>query len=348
MIEHQNMEHSTLQKQRMNEQSIEKTQQLQSHLTDHKNMEMTGGQPLEMQTEEHVPVLITQQVEENEQLVQKAHTRFSFARAKKAASGSPTQNQKPARKTFKQKREDKRLDLVAKEITPVADHVSIHMMESLMANKQLQDNAMDLIKNNPEVHVKESVDWRVMRTFMKGFATDKNGEPVGKKNRLRKQENIRFINDYCSGDVELRRPHLDRMLEEALSVNITEDMLTAEYLEYHAGEVKLQVSKLVYFHNVYKDPINQPYFDELSQATKNLIEYRILSRYAPLGLVMAHVCAQNAVDADHLQIKKHVRDKSELEVFTTMLEGERQLLHSELERTNRLERELREKTGDEE
>lgn len=140
----------------------------------------------------------------------------------RAAELYPPQNQKPARKTFKQKSEDKRLDLVAKEITPAADHVSIHMMESLMVNKQLQDNAMDLI------------------------------------------------------------------------------------------------------------------------------EYRILSRYAPLGLVLAHVCAQNAVDADHLQIKKHVRDKSELEVFTTMLEGERQLLHSELERTNRLERELREKTRDEE
>ena len=347
MIEHQNMDLSTLQKQRLDEKMIQDTQQLQSHLTDQKNMEMPENQTQEKQKEEHAPALISQQVEENEQLVQKATTRFSFASAKKSASGNPSQIQKPAKKTFKQKREDERLDLVAKEITPAADHVSLHMMQSLLANRQLQDNAMDLFKNEPEVHMKESVDMRVMRNFLKGFATDKNGEPEGKKDRLHKQENIRFINDYCSGDVELRRPHLDRMMEEALSVNITEDMLTTKYLEYHAGEVQLQICKLVYFHNVYKDPINKPYFDELSQAKKDLIEYRILSRYAPLGLVMTHVCAQNAVDADHFQFKKDVRDKSELEVFTTMLESERQVLHSELERTSRLEKELRKNNKDE-
>lgn len=346
MIEHQNMEQSTLQKQRMDEKMIQDTQQMQSHLTDHKNMEMTGGQPLEMQTEEHVPVLITQQVEENEQLVQKAHTRFSFARAKKAASGGPSQIQKPARKTFKQKREDKRLDLVAKEITPAADHVSIHMMESLMANKQLQDNAMNLFENEPEVQVEKLVDMRVMRYYLTRFATDKNGEPEGEKDRLIKQENIRFINDYCSGDVELRRPHLDRMLEEALSVNITEDMLTTKYLEYHVGEVLHQIDKLVYFQNVYDDPINKPYFDELSQATKDLIEYRILSRYAPLGMVISYACAENAVDSNHLQYKKDIRNKSDLGLYTMELEEKRKILHSELERTSKLERELRERTGD--
>ena len=62
---------------------------------------------------------------------------------------------------------------------------------------------------------------------------------------------------------------------------------------------------------------------------------------------MTHVCAQNAVDADHFQFKKDVRDKSELEVFTTMLESERQVLHSELERTSRLEKELRKNNKDE-
>ncbi len=346
MIEHQNMDLSTLQKQRQDEKMIQDTQQLQSHLTDRKNMEMPEDQTKEKQKEENAPTLITQQVEENEQLVQNAYTQFSFAKAKKSASGNPSQIQKPAKKTFKQNREDKRLDLVAKEITPAADHVSLHMMQSLMANKQLQDNAMDLFKNDPEVHMEKDVDMRVMRNFLKGFATDKNGEPEGKKDRLRKQENIRFINDYCSGDVERRRPHLDRMMEEALSVNITEDMLTTKYLEYHAGEVQLQICKLVYFHNVYKDPINKPYFDELSQAKKDLIEYRILSRYAPLGMVMTHVCAENAVDADHFQFKRDVRDKSELEVFTIELENERQILHDELERTSRLEKELRKRNKD--
>lgn len=346
MIEHQNMDLSTLQKQRQDEKMIQDTQQLQSHLTDRKNMEMPEDQTKEKQKEENAPTLITQQVEENEQLVQNAYTQFSFAKAKKSASGNPSQIQKPAKKTFKQNREDKRLDLVAKEITPAADHVSLHMMQSLMANKQLQDNAMDLFKNDPEVHMEKDVDMRVMRNFLKGFATDKNGEPEGKKDRLRKQENIRFINDYCSGDVERRRPHLDRMMEEALSVNITEDMLTTKYLEYHAGEVQLQICKLVYFHNVYRDPINKPYFDELSQAKKDLIEYRILSRYAPLGMVMTHVCAENAVDADHFQFKRDVRDKSELEVFTIELENERQILHDELERTSRLEKELRKRNKD--
>ena len=127
------------------------------------------------------------------------------------------------------------------------------------------------------------------------------------------------MDDSCSGDVERRRPHLDLMLEEALSVNITEDMLTTKYLEYHVGEVLHQIDKLVYFQNVYDDPINKHYFDELSQATKDLIEYRILSRYAPLGMVISYACAENAVDSNHLQYKKDIRNKSDLGLYTMEL-----------------------------
>ena len=54
MIEHQNMEQSTLQKQRMDEKMIQDTQQMQSHLTDHKNMEMPENQTQEKQKEDQV------------------------------------------------------------------------------------------------------------------------------------------------------------------------------------------------------------------------------------------------------------------------------------------------------
>lgn len=66
---------------------------------------------------------------------------------------------------------------------------------AVLANKQLQDNAMNLFENEPEVQVEKRVDMRVMRYYLTRFATDKNGEPEGEKDRRIKQENIRFIND---------------------------------------------------------------------------------------------------------------------------------------------------------
>lgn len=323
-----NIEMNTLAKQK--KMAEETTMDMRAHLTGLQNWDLAEGQTIEERRAEHAQFLIEKQRELNEKLMKKSRRWWPFSKAKKTAEGQPVQKQAPAKKTFKQKREDKRLDQVAKEKTPVADHVSMRMMEGLKENRSMRENSMGLLTKEQRDRIERGeVDGRVLKAFVFGYEKNKKGKPASELDEERRKADVRFLNEYMSKDVKLRRPHLNRMLEQVLSIQITEDMMTTEYVEGHMGELREQIDMMVYFQNVYNDPVNKPFFDALPKITKDLIEYRVLARYVVYGDMLTHICATKAFDSNHFRLMTNVTDQSKLQVFHEMVDYEKETLHEQ-------------------
>ena len=311
------------------EEELEERLALRKHLAHLQEWDMADGQSIEQRRMQETDLVINRQKTINEQLMQNVARRHPPVKAKKTAKGTPVQKQKPAKKTFKQKREDKRLDEQAKEITPVADHISIHMFEGLQRNKTLEDNSENLLTEEQKKEAEANgIDMRVLGVFVYGYRTNKKGQPASRQDKAHKEADLKFLNDYASKDLERRRPHLDRILEQVLNIRVTMDMLTPEYMEDHMGEVYKQVCQMVYFQNIYNDPVNKKYFDELPQLTRDLIEHRVLARYGHMGLVMTGICTQKCVDSSHICYNKNITRQSDLEMTNESVRGARQALQA--------------------
>ena len=156
-----NQQQKNMQEQRRVEE-LEERRALRNHLAHLQEWDVADGQSIEQRRMQETDLVINRQKTINEQLMQNVARRHPPVEAKKTAKGTPVQKQKPAKKTFKQKREDKRLDEQAKEITPVADHISIHMFEGLRRNKTLEDNSENLLT---EEQKKEEKNYRCIFKF---------------------------------------------------------------------------------------------------------------------------------------------------------------------------------------
>lgn len=314
-----NQQQKNMQEQRRVEE-LEERRALRNHLAHLQEWDVADGQSIEQRRMQETDLVINRQKTINEQLMQNAARQHPPVKVKETAKGTPVQKQKPAKKTFKQKREDKRLDEQAKEITPVADHISIRMYEALQKNKKLEDNAENLLTDEQKKEAaKNGIDMCVLRTYAYGYLTNKKGQPASRQDKARKEADLKFLNDYASKDLERRRPHLDRILEQVLNIRLTMDMLTPEYMEDHMGEVYKQVCQMVYFQNIYQDPVNKKYFEELPQLTRDLIEHRVLARYGLMGLVMSGICTQKGVDSNHICYNKNIRTQTDLQMTNESL-----------------------------
>lgn len=323
-----NQQQKNMQEQRRVEE-LEERRALRNHLAHLQEWDVADGQSIEQRRMQETDLVINRQKTINEQLMQNAVRQHPPVKVKETAKGTPVQKQKPAKKTFKQKREDKRLDEQAKEITPVADHISIRMYEGLRRNKTLEDNAENLLTDEQKKEAaKNGIDMCVLRTYAYGYLTNKNGQPASRQDEANKEADLKFLNDYASKDLERRRPHLDRILEQVLNIRVTMDMLTPEYMEDHMGEVYKQVSQMVYFQNIFNDPVNKKYFDELPQLTKDLIEQRVLARYGLMELVMTGICTQKCVDSSHICYNKNIRSQSDLDATNESVRGAKQGLQA--------------------
>lgn len=323
-----NQQQKNMQEQRRVEE-LEERRALRNHLAHLQEWDVADGQSIEQRRMQETDLVINRQKTINEQLMQNVARHHPPVKAKKTAKGTPVQKQKPAKKTFKQKREDKRLDEQAKEITPVADHISIHMFEGLQGNKTLEDNSENLLTEEQKKEAaSKGIDMRVLGVFVYGYRMNQNGQPASRQDEANKEADLKFLNDYASRDLERRRPHLDRILEQVLNIRVTMDMLTPEYMEDHMGEVYKQVCQMVYFQNIYSDPVNEKYFDELPQLTRDLIEHRVLARYGLMGLVMTGICTQKCVDSSHICYNKNIRSQSDLDATNESVRGAKQGLQA--------------------
>ena len=205
----------------------------------------------------------------------------------------------PAKETYKQRKERERRDQLAKEHNPGADHYSYDMIQSLQKRRTRLDNTFNnLPENLKEQIVNNHIDNRVLRCFCSGYATNANGEPADFAAEAVKEFDLEFCEDYASGDLEMRTPHLKHILNELLLQEIPPDMFTYPYLKEHAGDVKTICTRFTYFRNVYEDPINKPFFDRQTDKVKELIRIRILDQITPLNQALAAMLGSKAVNTN--------------------------------------------------
>ncbi|MCD8196711.1 MAG: hypothetical protein LUE24_06050 [Lachnospiraceae bacterium] len=221
------------------------------------------------------------QTEANGALLQTAAARLPQAQAGSAAAGSPVQDQETTQKTYKQRREDRKRDKLAQQFNPDADHVSYNMMEQLTNLDAERKNSMTADRTNRAVAAR--VDTRVLHAFTQGYRTDKKGEVLA-EDQGRKDADDAFLEDYISGDVERRWPHLERMTREILNADITQGMVSEAYLEKHMGEAWAIGDKMTYYENVMKDPINKPFFDAMPQYQLELVREKLNNLMASFSL----------------------------------------------------------------
>ena len=254
---------------------VEQQQQLdiRQELTRLQTWELAPGQTLEEAREAHVQTLIQRQQEDNVALLARAQTQMPQAQVRAAAPGQPVQQQVPAKKTYKQKREEAKKTKLAKKQSPFADHVSYDIQRQLERQDNGKENSLTpQIKQRADV---EKVDRRVLKCFCQGYQKDKKGNPASPEDAQRMQADQTFLEDYLSKDVTRRALHLQRFTDELLEVNITADLYTPESIHQNAAWLKRIADRMTYYENMQKDPVNAPFFQNMDPMRQALLKEKL-------------------------------------------------------------------------
>lgn len=246
----------------------------------------------------------------------------------------------PENMTYKQRRKLKKQDEKAKKRSPYADHVSL-AIEKQLSELTAQKNASNTtgVGNAAEQEGKR-IDGRELVSFVTGYKQDKYGNPLDAQEAAKKEKDQKFLQDYTSNDLQRRLPHLERMKNEMLQMRLSPDMLTEAYLEKHVAEVYNIVSKLTYFEGVQKDPVNAPYFEQLPEVEKKLIQYRtqdLCEDFCGLWLAVLGSKGITLRDSEVLFVKT----KSFHDAYAGQIPAMREQLKRSLEEADRREGELR-------
>ncbi len=236
--------------------------------------------------------------------------RLSPASAAGAADGNPQQPVAAKKQSYKEKKEAKKraaekaardAETAAQVSRTIGAQVGIetyNVSTALLDFKAMKLNTTDYF-NSDEANAaiaQHNVDKRVLNVFITGYRKNDDGEPATEEDARKMREDRAFVEDYISGDLERRRPHLERFTNELLSTEITANMFTKEYISEHAVEMKALFDRMVYFDNMRNDPINRPYFEQLDPLQKELIDIRIRGIYSDISSLFAAACAGMCVD----------------------------------------------------
>lgn len=233
----------------------------------------------------------------NKQLVTEVGNKVRNAVANGAAAGNPQQIQNVQKKSYKQRRNEAKEARRAKTFTPTGDHYTIKIAEQIRADMAMHDNS--LTQDYIELASANRVDLRVLDRFSQGYKKGDDGEPLNDEEAAKMRADHQFYDDYISKDVTRRAPHIRKMMKELLTANVNMAMFTDEYLGEHLGEMKLMADRMTYFENVYKDPVNKPFFDSLPKFQHDLIESRIIGLYAQVSYALLNFCSKRGVSLNY-------------------------------------------------
>lgn len=228
------------------------------------------GQTIEQRKLEEKNVIIQKQLEANKILQKQVNVEFAEITARKAASGMPTQTLPPAKKSWKQRQEEKKRAKKAKKHTQVADHNSYKIHSQIQQYTLARQNSFtpELQQEAEQNHI----DCTALNAFISGYYKNKNGEPLNKEEAAKKEKDEALIRDYISGDVEKRAPHLKMMKNIMLNFEIEDYMLTDEYISTYGVYLFRMHEQMELFKNIWTDPINAPYFESLPELERDLLQ----------------------------------------------------------------------------
>lgn len=255
----------------------------------------------------------------------------------------PMQQPVPGGQSFKQKRRQKREDKRIKEqYGEYADHVSVAIKQQL--DELTVERDIELPRLNELTQEAErrgvKVDGRVLNSFITGYKTDAEGNPLNEQEAERKQRDEAFLQDYCSGDLQRRLPYLEQMKNEMLNIRLSPDMLTETYMERHAVELYDIVTKMTYFENVEKDPINAPFFENLPEVERKLLKYRVVDLCGCFSNLWICMLGSKGLTISGTRTE-FINEKYFHETLSGELPGIRDLLKQKISATEQKEEELR-------
>ena len=255
----------------------------------------------------------------------------------------PMQQPVPGGQSFKQRRRQKKEDKRLKEqYGEHADHVSAaikQQLDELTVEREAELARMTSLRDEADRR-NVKVEVKVLHSFITGYKTNEEGNPLNEQEAERKRKDDAFLEDYCSGDLQRRLPHLERMKNELLNIRLSPDMLTETYMERHAVELYDIVAKMTYFENVEKDPINAPFFENLPAVERKLLKYRVADLCGSFSHLWICMLASKGFTIAGSKAE-YTNQKSFLDAMIKQEPATRELLKNQLRELEQKEEELR-------
>lgn len=288
----------------MNEQELEQQkvkQQREDQLQQLKTMETWGdahGEDLAQRKQEFSSNVIAYQTQYDQAIIEqmRAHAPHVDVNAVAPVPQPPVQAP-AAQEGYKARREREKKRKEARKICPVGDEYTMDMAREIN-----QSNACRHLCQTPELvemaHATHS-DMRALKVFCNDFKLDKKGQPATEEDEQIMLDNQKFMSDYASGNAELRKPHLDRITQQMLSIHLTPDMFSPENMVKHAAEYKHLGDMFTYIENTQKE--NPDYFDALPQLQKDLLRSQTTVGVAFTSALAQHMNARG-IDFNHGEV----------------------------------------------
>lgn len=204
----------------------------------------------------------------------------------------------------------------AKARTPAGDEYTTVFMDAAKQREKILDMStpdvemqwyMDRAKAN-------GIDERQLRTFMQKVTTNKSGRPDREEQAKVKRANLMFIEDFSSGDRQRITPHLDRITEEILHYNFSEDMFEPERMAQNAQQL-MEMSQYI---TSFQDLRTQfPWYFESQPAFRKAMLDNLYEISAIFTTHFQNVMATHAYDYAH---KVALKDTRPVAALTQMSE----------------------------
>jgi len=274
------------------EAALQQEQALQDEGQEQALREAEGQGLLEQQAADEQEA---REAQANETLVAEIRQETPAAQAVRTAEGIPLQEQEPAPSTWKERRAEKKKAKAAHKACPVGTAATYDMVEQLKEREKMAGHSMESYLVEA---AERGLDERCLKAFCQGYRRNRFGSPASKEDERKKQEDERFLEDYCSDFQAARERQVTRIVNEMVHTRFSPDMFTPYNLRHNLAELKTLGERLVYMQNLKAE--NEAYFEELKRSHPGTWE--AFEAAATLGasfvpLLMAH-CEANGVDVD--------------------------------------------------
>lgn len=237
---------------------------------------------------------IVRQKEKQEPAYEKAIGAYDFEKVKVfgAAAGEPLQELTPAKKAKCRNRQDRQRENEAKKVVrkrSEEEGTEASLLQervdgtSYRIHRSIEQEIVEL-EGNMVLHrdAQDRPDYAAMKYFS-GLSSDQ------------------LVEDYRQDDYEKRKKYLKWMTDGLMKENIRAEYFNPEFIAQSGGPLYTKIMRFKAFKDVYTDPLNKPYFDNLSSMEKQLIQIRILDMADLYETVLRFQCRCCGINMDNGQ-----------------------------------------------
>jgi len=255
----------------------------------------------------------------NKRLWQKIQEKFTRTEVGSTANVSqPPVQETSARESRKQQRDLRKKQETARKKCPVGDVDTIDFSNAIKTDLKLRDNSYSRVRNCKKRANALRIDERMLRVFCRGHRKNLFGKPATEKDEEAAKRDEAMIEAFLSDNEQARKPYMDAIVDEIISMDFTYDMLTPENITKNYEKLRRMAQLMTSFDNLrqrYPD-----YFNSLDQFQKDMIEANI-SVSTPFIEYLKTYTVSRGVDFQSGRIIGHSEDdKKAIEVAQSQLD----------------------------